>query len=398
MTQPENFTAAQASDPATPGQVLADIAALRPDLRAAVASNPSAYPGLIDWLKSLGEPAVDAAIAARDAGPATQQMPVMPPTAPGGAQVPPAPQWAQQPQPQQPTYGAPPMGMPPGGMPPQGLPPQGMAPQGMAPQGGLQYGAPPAKSSNKALWIVLIILGVLVLLGVGAFLVVKALADKAVDTIDDIDITDILPTTTPGVDAGSYGDDPALDALWDACENEDWQACDDLYDQSPIGSEYEAFGDTCGNRQEAGTTTYCTEAFGGGTTTDGTSYGDDPALDALWDSCEGGDYQACDDLFTQSPADSEYEAFGDTCGNRQDPHTGVLCTEALGGGTTTTGEPFTFGDDATLDALWTACEGGDMQSCDDLYMQSPFGSDYEAFGDTCGNRATGGDYCVATQP
>ncbi|HSL59740.1 MAG TPA: hypothetical protein VK866_17965 [Acidimicrobiales bacterium] len=53
-------------------------------------------------------------------------------------------------------------------------------------------------------------------------------------------------------DAQSYGDDPELDALWDACEGGDGQACDDLFFQSPIGSEYEEFGDTCGGRFEAG--------------------------------------------------------------------------------------------------------------------------------------------------
>jgi len=49
------------------------------------------------------------------------------------------------------------------------------------------------------------------------------------------------------------------------------------------------------------------------------AYGSDPELDALYDECEGGDYQACDDLFLESPSGSEYEDFGDTCGGRNDP-------------------------------------------------------------------------------
>lgn len=49
------------------------------------------------------------------------------------------------------------------------------------------------------------------------------------------------------------------------------------------------------------------------------SYGSDPDLDALYDDCASGDYQACDDLFFQSPSDSEYEQFGDTCGDRNEP-------------------------------------------------------------------------------
>ena len=42
----------------------------------------------------------------------------------------------------------------------------------------------------------------------------------------------------------------------------------------------------------------------------------DPTLDALYAACEGGDGQACDDLFFQSAIGSRYEAFGNTCGNR----------------------------------------------------------------------------------
>lgn len=43
----------------------------------------------------------------------------------------------------------------------------------------------------------------------------------------------------------SYGDDPAFDALWDACSIGDAVACDDLYFESPFGSAYEAFGENC---------------------------------------------------------------------------------------------------------------------------------------------------------
>jgi branched-chain amino acid transport system substrate-binding protein len=48
--------------------------------------------------------------------------------------------------------------------------------------------------------------------------------------------------------ASSYGDDPELDALWDACEAGDDVACDDLYWESPLGSEYESFGLSCAGR------------------------------------------------------------------------------------------------------------------------------------------------------
>ena len=51
-----------------------------------------------------------------------------------------------------------------------------------------------------------------------------------------------------GSGASSYGDDPELDVLWDACEAGDDVACDDLYWESPLGSEYESFGLSCAGR------------------------------------------------------------------------------------------------------------------------------------------------------
>lgn len=56
------------------------------------------------------------------------------------------------------------------------------------------------------------------------------------------------------------------------------------------------------------------------------TYGEDPALDALWDACDGGSGAACDRLWAEAPLDSEYEHFGVTCGNRLD----VLdCTQEM---------------------------------------------------------------------
>jgi hypothetical protein len=42
---------------------------------------------------------------------------------------------------------------------------------------------------------------------------------------------------------GTYGSDPAMDALWDECEAGDTASCDSLYWESPSGSEYEAFAE-----------------------------------------------------------------------------------------------------------------------------------------------------------
>lgn len=43
--------------------------------------------------------------------------------------------------------------------------------------------------------------------------------------------------------------------------------------------------------------------------------GDDDALDTLWDACATGDLGACDELYDESPEDSEYRLFGSTCGD-----------------------------------------------------------------------------------
>jgi hypothetical protein len=114
------------------------------------------------------------------------------------------------------------------------------------------------------------------------------------------------------------GDSAELDALWLGCQDGDFVACDDLYLESPSGSSYEMFGDTCGNRNDP--SGYCEELYSGasGSTQYG-DYGSDPYLDRLWDECDDGDFISCDDLYDESPIGSEYEYFGDTCGNRNDP-------------------------------------------------------------------------------
>jgi hypothetical protein len=45
------------------------------------------------------------------------------------------------------------------------------------------------------------------------------------------------------------------------------------------------------------------------------------------------------------------------------------------------------GDDAEMQRLIDRCAGNDMNACNDLYMQTPFGSEAEEFGATCGARS-----------
>ena len=49
-------------------------------------------------------------------------------------------------------------------------------------------------------------------------------------------------------------------------------------------------------------------------------------------------------------------------------------------------QPFTFGDDLALDQMWTDCEAGVGIACDQLFDESPVGSEYELFGVSCGER------------
>ncbi|WP_454048817.1 DUF4190 domain-containing protein [Cellulomonas sp. Marseille-Q8402] len=130
--------------------------------------------------------------------------------------------------------------------------------------------------------------------------------------------------------------DNALDDLRADCTSGVMQACDDLYYESEVGSDDEEFGRTCGGRTEGYDSCVGLDESGQPTDEDaaegastGGSYGDDPELDALWDSCEAGSGTACDDLYTYSPADSEYEDFAMTCGNRVD--FAIYCSDEIGG-------------------------------------------------------------------
>lgn len=111
--------------------------------------------------------------------------------------------------------------------------------------------------------------------------------------------------------------DPVLAPLWDACDDGDFRACDELFEAAPVGSEEYNFGDTCGARNEP--SGWCVDIYGESAplVAEG-EYGSDPYLDLLWDWCSDGDFAACDDLFRSSPVGSTYELFGDTCGLRNE--------------------------------------------------------------------------------
>lgn len=80
----------------------------------------------------------------------------------------------------------------------------------------------------------------------------------------------------------------------------------------------------------------CLSADAPGTTTDvgddrpGVStYGDDAVLDLLWDACEAGNNQTCDELTATSPEGSDYQRHGRTCAGRA-PDGATNCFDELG--------------------------------------------------------------------
>ena len=94
-------------------------------------------------------------------------------------------------------------------------------------------------------------------------------------TIPDISVPDLtlpdftLPADDPAPgdvppatqEPDGLGDDPQLDSLAQDCYDGDMQACDDLYQESPVNSDYQTYGDTCAGRQPALTQRFCINTF-----------------------------------------------------------------------------------------------------------------------------------------
>lgn len=102
-------------------------------------------------------------------------------------------------------------------------------------------------------------------------------------------------------------------------------------------------------------------------------------LDGLRLGCAGGDYGMCDVLYLAAPLGSDLEAYGDSCGERNEP--AGWCVDI-------------YRVSVDLDELHGDCADGDMLACDMLYAYSPLGSDEEDFGYSCAGLGREGFACV----
>jgi hypothetical protein len=84
--------------------------------------------------------------------------------------------------------------------------------------------------------------------------------------------TTTLPATSTTLSLDDYeptlpprGSDVILNQLAEKCQAGDMAACDQLYDDSDVGSEYEVYGNSCGGRLSDDNVEYCVDVFGEGT-------------------------------------------------------------------------------------------------------------------------------------
>ncbi|RFU22894.1 chromosomal replication initiator protein DnaA [Geodermatophilus marinus] len=337
-------------------------------------------PGPDDETQQLGEPAAGYRPAAPTQHYGPGQVPPVPgrqgteqfPAPPGyGQQAPggqpgwgqPQPGWGQQPYaqqsyPQQPYGGQDPSGHPPGwGRPQPGWgqqPPYGGPPQG-AP------GGPAGPGRSRRTTVIALVVAAVVLLvagGIAAVLLLRGdddAAPAADPTPAATSSAEGSPSASPGTPSptepsppasspspdtgaapagqppGDLGDDPGFDALAESCFGGDWAACDELYLGTPVGSEYEAYAETCGGRNEPDGGS-CRQRYGDGGDGGGVPAdlpaaqpaptGADADLQGVADGCQQGVVAFCDLLqllALADPALEPYAEYGRTCGGRNAP-------------------------------------------------------------------------------
>ncbi|MFC7403552.1 DVUA0089 family protein [Georgenia alba] len=393
MTSPEQYTAYEAGNPATPPDVLAQIAENRPDLRALVAGNPSTPEQTVQYLSGLGDPGVDAALRSRpatpeagepagasEAGPESSQ-----PAEAGGAPE------GEQPAGSETASGpAAPSGEPgqaPSGdygpPPAQGAPteqfPAPSAPSGGAPNQA-QWGqqpAPPGGEQATQQW------------GQQDYGQQQAYGQQPGDA----------PTQQWGQQDYGQQQGGAPTQQWgqqDYGQQQGGQGA--WYDQSQGQTGgYDPYGqptqDPYGQQQYAqgqpgGAGPWTTDTGSGGSNAAKWLIGGLIAVVVIVAVVVAIIFFNRDDEPEPAPAPTEPTAEQPTTdGGGEDPATVDYSTSP------------TYGEDPTLDGLWEECESGDAAACDELYAAAPEGSGYEAYGNDCAGRVPGNsDWCVNVDP
>ena len=305
MTDSSTFTPAQAADPGTSAQDMAQIAAERPDLWPSLAANPSLYPDLRQWLRQVGGPDVQAALTAseqqtvsvyaaqlenRQTGEAALPPPLVggfsaaPLSAPSVPSVPSVPSAA---------YSAAPLSAP--SVPSaaySAAPPwaPSAAYNGAAPLAPVPPTGP--KSSNTAAAVGIVVFFSVIVLAIGSV---------------------VLATYS------RQSSDSGTSTLQTSCRSGDMADCDSLYYAARSGSSEESFGRSCGGRDHSMThggdcrSTYGSR-YSSPSPTPYSTYSSSNS--GLRDSCSKGDMGDCDSLYYLSPSGSSEESFGKSCGGR----------------------------------------------------------------------------------
>ena len=132
-----------------------------------------------------------------------------------------------------------------------------------------------------------------------------------------------------GTGAQAIGDDPTLDRLAERCQDGRAEACDLLFLNSSVGSEYYDIAFECGGRG-TGSVISCAPGFVDANG-DGFFDADSRGYERIVASCRDGDMLACDFAFlTVDPGAVEVERVGQTCGERRALAVGGTCVETYG--------------------------------------------------------------------
>ena len=192
---------------------------------------------------------------------------------------------------------------------------------------------------------------------------------------------------------GTYGSDSELDALWDACADGDLAACDELYESAAEDSEYRTFGSTCGETETEShgdcATNAVPRAYGDDPELDALwdacADGDLAACDELYENAaDDSAYRVfgntCGETSAAQSGGCEEELYADaqepspsatvepTPEPSPTPAPELSPTPAPAPSSASAPAPWgSYGSDTGLDGLWDLCAGGDMVSCDDLY-------------------------------